>query len=160
MWKKTATTANQHDRPQSSGPDEGSPKVMYNNGDGHSEILTPHVKYSPPFKRVKVVHEKSPMRIYADGFLEHLDHGCNSQSLTTKDVCLPSFTTLFDIYVTMHQCFQRFIICAVVASVHMDRPINCSKLPTWSSLPFTGQTAKLHQSGRKGDGLDHVLEQF
>ncbi|XXG75668.1 hypothetical protein AAC387_Pa08g0190 [Persea americana] len=85
MWKKTATTANQHDRPQSSGPDEGSPKVMYNNGDGHSEILTPHVKYSPPFKRVKVVHEKSPMRIYADGFLEHLDHGCNSQSLTTKD---------------------------------------------------------------------------
>lgn len=110
LWKRTATTANQYDRHQSSGVDEGSPKVQCNNGNGPSEILTQRdLKYNPPFKRVKVVHEKSPVRIYADGFLEHLDHGCNSQSLTAKDVCMPSIRTLFHIYMTNAPVLSVFI---------------------------------------------------
>lgn len=86
LWKKTTTTANQHDGPQSSGADEGFPKVQHRSGNGHSEILAQRdLKYSPPFKRVKVVHEKSSMRIYANGLSEHLDSSCNPQSLTAKD---------------------------------------------------------------------------
>lgn len=96
IWKKTATTANQCDGLQLSGLGEGSPRVQYNTSDNRSEILPQsELKYSPPFKRVKVVHEKSSMRIYANSFPEHLDNGCNSKSLTAKDVCMLSLEHSF-----------------------------------------------------------------